>query len=92
MTDVDGIFAAAKQLGEIISAQRAAHRQEVKDARNARRRQRYRLAPKPVRRANLATQVDDDYDVEVGCRCHVVPMAPCSWCESGGPDQAEDAQ
>lgn len=86
MTDVDGIFAAAKQLGEIISAQRAAHRQEVKDARNARRRRRYAAAPKPARRSNPATvQVDDD--VESECRCQLVPMAPCSWCESGGPQE-----
>ncbi|MDG4792099.1 hypothetical protein O7626_40505 [Micromonospora sp. WMMD1102] len=93
MTSADDLWAAARQLGEQIAAKRAADRQATKDARNARRRQRYAATPKAARRTTAtAVQVDDDYEVEPGCRCHLVPMPPCGWCENGGPDQEGDHQ
>jgi hypothetical protein len=91
MTEADDFFAAARRLGEQISAQRVVQRQAVKDARNARRRQRYAAAPKPVRPAKSVVVLDDDYEVDPGCRCQVVPTPPCSWCESGSPGREDDA-
>lgn len=79
MTPADGMFEAARQLGEIVSAHRAAVRQATRDARNARRRARYAAAP-PKPRPVVTPIADEDY--EPFCRCYVV--APCSFCESGG--------
>lgn len=43
------------------------------------RRATVTLAPRPV------PVVDDvDYEVEDGCRCHLVANPPCTWCEYGG--------
>lgn len=82
----DDIWAAAKQLGEAIATQRAAARQAQRDARNARRRARRVASPKPapMPKAPAAIVVDDDLDLEPGCRCNVVRMPPCAWCENGG--------
>lgn len=90
MTAVDDMFAAAREIAEIIVARRRARRKALLDAANARRRSRYaarkaagtlpaKLAPAPV-------QIDDCYDLdnEPGCRCATVAMAPCGWCEEGG--------
>lgn len=79
------MFDGAAEFGRIISAQRAADRQATKDARNARRRRRY-AATKHLRPAKATTSpatFDDEADPEPECRCHVVPMPPCSYCESG---------
>lgn len=79
----DDFWAAAKQLGEIIAAHRAAVRQEQKDARNARRRARYRANP-PTRKTKTPVVVDDDLEYEPGCRCGVVRNPPCTWCSGQG--------
>lgn len=88
MIDADQMYAAAFAVAERLAELRAARRQRLRDDRNARRRDRYAVrkaagilpAPKP---APVAYD-DDDLCVEPGCRCQVVAMAPCSWCEDGG--------
>lgn len=81
------MFEGAAELGRIIAAKRAADRQATKDARNAQRRRRY-AATKHLRpvKATTAPAVDDDSDYEPECRCHIVPMPPCSYCENLNPD------
>ncbi|WP_213455279.1 hypothetical protein [Rhizomonospora bruguierae] len=83
MMPAEAAWAAARELGALISAQRAAHRQQLRDARNARRRARRAAAPKPARAPKRPAAIDDDA-VEDGCRCPVMPMPPCGWCEGGG--------
>lgn len=85
MSNADDMFAAAFRIAERIVEQRAAHRKALRDAANARRRARYAARPKPEPNATLDLPLDgDDLYYEPGCRCHVVAMAPCSWCEDGG--------
>ncbi|MEU3452276.1 hypothetical protein ABZ671_01335 [Micromonospora sp. NPDC006766] len=84
----DDIWAAAKRLGQLITDRADAVRQERCDARNARRRARYRANP-PKRKPKATVIVDDDLDVEPGCRCHVVQRPPCAWCEDGGDVETE---
>ncbi|WBB94114.1 hypothetical protein [Verrucosispora sp. WMMC514] len=86
MTATDDMWAAARQLGEAIAAQRAADRQAKKDARNARRRSRYRANPPSRGPKASAVIVDDEPELEPGCRCAVVASPPCPWCEGGGGD------
>ncbi|WP_431728519.1 hypothetical protein [Verrucosispora sp. TAA-831] len=88
---VDGMFEAFRRLGETISAKRAADRQARKDARNARRRARYRANPPARGRKAAAVLVDDEAEHEPGCRCHLAPSPPCSWCEGGGDETADRA-
>jgi hypothetical protein len=73
----DDIWAAAKQLGEIIAARRAEEREAQRVARNARRRARYRANP-PAPKTPTTVVVDDDLNWEPSCRCHLA--APCAWC------------
>ena len=55
-----------------------------RDAHVARARLQHRES-KQFRHPALPLQVGpDDLPVEPGCRCAVVLMAPCSWCEHGG--------
>jgi hypothetical protein len=79
------MFEGAAELGRIIAAQRAADRQATKDARNARRRRRYAATKhlRPAAAAAASALDDEDADYEPECRCHIVPMPPCSYCESG---------
>jgi len=82
---VDAMFDAFRQLGETISAQRAEQRQKARDARNARRRARYRANPPAPRRPVVVDDNQDDW--EPGCRCAVMAMPPCAWCtEQPAPD------
>jgi hypothetical protein len=39
---------------------------------------RLEQSSKPCDRPHIEVEVDS------GCRCHVVRMPPCSWCENGG--------
>jgi hypothetical protein len=85
MNNANDIWAAARQLGEAIAAERAARREALRVARNARRRARRAARPKPPPKPKTpVVTAHDDYDYEDECRCHVVRMPPCSWCENGG--------
>jgi hypothetical protein len=79
------MFEGAVELGRIIAAQRAADRQATRDARNARRRRRYAATKhmRPAKAATVPPAPNGDSDYEPECRCHIVPMPPCSYCESG---------
>jgi hypothetical protein len=84
MTDhvmpADAAFEAARQLGETITAHRAAVRQAQRDARNARRRSRYAAQPKPARATPPADRFGDidNTAADLGCLCHLA--APCGYC------------
>lgn len=81
---VNGLFDGLRQLGEIVAAARAAHRQQVRDDRNARRRARYRTRPRPPAQPKVPLPDDDWHEHE--CRCHIVPMPPCSFCENASTE------
>lgn len=76
------MFEGAAELGRMIAAHRAAERQATKDARNARRRQRYAATkhlPKPVKTAvTPGSEWGDEDDWEATCTCY--RSAPCHHC------------
>lgn len=78
-TVTDDMWEAARRIGEIIVAQRAAARQAQQDARNARRRARYAAAPKRPTPTPPADPYGDGHE-PLGCLCHVA--APCGHCEN----------
>lgn len=84
MNEVDAMFAAAREIAEVIVANRSARRQAIKDASNARRRARYAAAPPKPNAPTAVIHVGDDDWYEPGCRCQFMNNPPCSWCEGGG--------
>lgn len=46
------------------------------------RRQPVVPQPRPVPPVDYS-----DYEVEDGCRCHLVRMPPCTWCETSEDDR-----
>ncbi len=84
MNGVDNLFAALREAGEQRLAETRAHRARMREAANARRRARYAARKAagtlPARRRPIP-EPEPDYEPE--CRCHVVPMPPCSFCADG---------
>lgn len=74
----DRMFDGAAELGRLIAAKRAADRQAVKDARNARRRARYATrGPRPTTAPARPVSTAEE-DREPFCTCH--RSAPCHYC------------
>jgi hypothetical protein len=79
-------FDAAAELGRRISEHHQVERQAAKDARNARRRQRYAATkhlPKPVKATvTPGSEWGDESDWEAVCTCY--RSAPCHHCTTAG--------
>jgi hypothetical protein len=84
--DIDGLFAALGAASELRIAAHRARQQQLREARNKRRRASYaaRKAAGTLPTRSPGPAVERDDIAEPGCQCHTVAMAPCSWCEAGG--------
>jgi hypothetical protein len=78
----ESMFDAAAELGRVVSERHRIERQDAKDARNARRRQRYAATkhlPKPTRSTIVAgSEWGNEDDWEATCTCY--RSAPCHHC------------
>jgi hypothetical protein len=91
---LDDLFATLRAAADARIEQYEKRQRYLRDARNARRRERY-----AARRERYAAQRDAGATAPVvepepepirECCCHMVAMPPCSWCESGaGYNDAE---
>lgn len=87
MTSAERMFDGAAELGRLIAAKRAADRQAVKDARNARRRARYAArGPRPTTALPVLVSTAEE-DWEPFCTCHL--SAPCHYCETRTEEETQ---
>lgn len=80
--DADGLFAAAKAIGEKVAAERAARRERQRQERNARRRAHYRSTPRKPKPPPMEAEpeLDEDTIRAQGCQCGTMSNPPCMWC------------
>jgi len=88
--NLDDLFATLRAAADARVEQYEARQRDLRDARNARRRERYAARRAAGVTRAMAPVAEPEPEPILECRCHVVVMPPCSWCESGaGRDDAE---
>lgn len=82
--NIDYLFATLSAMADAEIERHEARQRRLRDASNARRRERYaaRKAAGLIR-TGASPVVEFEPDPIRECYCHVVAMPPCQWCESG---------